>query len=121
MNKQLLLLIAMVIVLFACEDRDDNINGVNIRVKNDANFTFNKVQVGPEDKLHENLAPGDYSDYLEYETAYRDAYIKIDADSTNYVLQPTDFVGEDSLNIGFYTYELNVSQSGDVLLNFVID
>lgn len=108
-------------ILGACEDRDDNIGGVNIRVKNMANFNFNKVQVGAEDKIHENVAPGDYSDYLEYEIAYRYAYIKIEADSTSYVLQPIDFVGEDSLNIGFYTYELDVSDEGDVSLEFKVD
>jgi len=67
------------------------------------------------------VASGDYSEYLEYQTAYQYAYIKIEADSTSYVLQPIDFVGEDSLNIGFYTYELNVSEQGDVLLNFKVD
>lgn len=121
MKKLFLLLFAIVFVIGACEDRDDIIGGVNIRVKNETNFTFLKVQVGADDKIHENVASGDYSEYLEYETAYQYDFIKIDADSTSYVLQPTDFVGEDSLNFGFYTYELNVSQDGDVLLNFEVD
>lgn len=121
MKKLFLLLFGIALTVGACEDRDDKIFGVNIRVKNDANFNFNKVQVGADDKIHENVAPGKYSDYLEYEKAYRYAYIKIEGDSTNYVAQPIDFVGEDSLNIGFYTYELNVSEEGEVLLNFVVD
>jgi len=111
----------MIFIVSACTDRDDTIGGVNIRVKNDTNFTFLKVQVGSEDKIHENVASGSYSEYLEYETAYQYAYIKIDADSTSYVAQPIDFVGEDSLSFGFYTYELNVSEEGGVLLNFKVD
>lgn len=121
MKKLFLLLFAMTFVFGACEDRDDNIGGVNIRVKNETDFTFIKVQVGADDKVHENVASGDYSGYLEYQTAYQYAYIKIDADSTSYIAQPTDFVGEDSLNFGFYTYELNVSEEGEVLLNFAVD
>lgn len=121
MKRILLLLLAITFITGACEDRDDKIMEVNIRVKNDANFNFNKVQVGSEDKIHENVAPGKYSEYLEYEKAYRYAYVKIEGDSTSYVATPIDFVGEDSLNIGFYTYELNVSEEGQVLLNFVVD
>jgi len=121
MKRIILLLLTITLVTGACEDRDDKITGVNIRVKNDANFNFNKVQVGSEDKIHENVAPGKYSEYLEYERAYKYAYIKIEGDSTNYVAQPIDFVGEDTLSIGFYTYELNVSDEGTVLLNFVVD
>lgn len=121
MKRIILLLLTITLVTVACEDRDDKITGVNIRIKNDANFNFNKVQVGADDKIHENVAPGKYSEYLEYVKAYRYAYVKIEGDSTNYVAQPIDFVGEDSLSIGFYTYELNVSEEGSVLLNFVVD
>jgi len=99
MKKPFLLLLASIFVFASCEDRDDKIGGVNLRVKNESNINFLKVQVGDEDKIHENVAAGDYSEYLEYETAYRYAYIKIDADSTSYVLQPVDFVGEDSLSV----------------------
>lgn len=115
------MLFVTALIIGACTDRDDNINAVNIRVKNVTNFNFNRVQVGAEDKIHENVAAGKYSDYLEYETAYQYAYIKIEEDSTSYELQPIDFVGEDSLNIGFYTYELNVSEGGEVSLEFKVD
>ncbi|MGI9552472.1 MAG: hypothetical protein ACR2MT_14820 [Aurantibacter sp.] len=121
MKKLFFLLLGVIVVLGSCNDRDDNVNAVNIRVKNVANFNFNKVVVGEEDKIHENVAPGKYSDYLEYETAYHYAYIKIENDSTSYVLQPIDFVGETPLNIGFYTYELSVSEQGDVSLEFKVD
>ncbi len=121
MKKLFFLLLAAAIFLGSCTDRDDKGGQVNIRVKNVANFNFNKVIVGEEDKFHENVTSGKYSEYLQYETAYQYAYIKIEADSTSYVLQPIDFVGEDSLSFGFYTYELNVSEEGDVVLNFEVD
>lgn len=121
MKKLFFLLFTIALLFVACEDRDDNINAVNIRIKNEASFTFKRVQVGDDEKIHENIAPGDYSGYLEYETAYKYAYVHIEADSTSYTYQPIDFVGEDSLSFGFYTYKLNVSEDGDVSLVFAVD
>ena len=115
----LLLLIATVII--ACADRDDNLEGVNIRIKNESSVTFDTVQVGGDEMIHENIGPEEYSGYLEYETAYSYAYINIMVGEENYVLQPIDFVGETPLENGFYTYVLSISEEGDVVLNFVVD
>ncbi|MBM1108004.1 hypothetical protein JQC67_17770 [Aurantibacter crassamenti] len=121
MRKFLLLLFATTLVIGACTDRDDVIGDVNIRIKNQSNLNFVKVEVSGTEESYENVASGDYSEYLEFETAYKYASIVIEADSTNYSYQPIDFVGEDSLSFGFYTYELNITEEGEVLLNFKVD
>ncbi|MRI00434.1 hypothetical protein GH721_07785 [Kriegella sp. EG-1] len=121
MKKFALLLITIVLVVGSCTDRDDELSGVNIRVKNDSNINFNSVTVGGSEEVYENISPGDYSKYLEYETAYRYNSVFIEADSTSYNYSPIDFVGEDSLSFGFYTYELNVNEEGEVSLVFKID
>lgn len=105
----------------SCTDRDDEVNAVNIRIKNASTFTYDEVQVGEQESLHTNVAPGDYSDYLPYETAYRYAFISIKAADTTYTLQPIDYVGETPLPVGLYTYELEVVEEGEVLLTFVAD
>ncbi len=109
------------LVLFACDDRDDNVNEVNIRIRNISNINFDRVQVGEPDKIHENVGTDEFSDYLQYEEAYRYAFIEIQSGAEIYVLQPIDFVGETALPIGLYTYELDVNEEGEVLLEFKVD
>ncbi|SMG36147.1 hypothetical protein [Arenibacter troitsensis] len=119
--KRFALLFLIATVFINCSDRDDNLEGVNIRIKNESSVIFDAVQVGSDDMIHENIAPDEYSDYLEYETAYTYAYINIMVGEENYVVQPIDFVGETPLENGFYTYGLNISEEGDVVLNFIMD
>lgn len=122
MGKVISVVLLLVMVCFGCTDRDDSVTMANIRVKNVSSINFDSVQVGAEDKIHENVAPNGFSEYLEYETAYSYDYIKITSGEEGvFILQPIDFVGETPLTPGFYTYELNVLETGEVQLNFVID
>jgi hypothetical protein len=120
MAKYFLLLLCLV-VSFGCTDRDDDLTSVNIRVRNVSDITFDIVVVGGEEKFHENVAPGSFTSYLEYEEAYRYASIQIESGTEFYGLLPFDFVGETPLPIGLYTYELDIDEEGQVLLNFVVD
>ncbi|MFT4831495.1 MAG: hypothetical protein ACI815_001143 [Psychroserpens sp.] len=122
MGKVISSVVLIVLVCFGCTDRDDSITMANIRVKNVSEINFDSVQVGAEDKIHENVATGAFSTYLEYETAYSYDYIKITSGEEGvFILQPIDFVGETPLTPGFYTYELNVLETGEVQLEFVVD
>lgn len=118
MTRHHYLILALLLCSAGCTDRDDNVSFVNIRVKNNNNFTYDTVQVGGETQLHENVAAGSYSDYLEYEQAYRYAYVEIDTAGTKYTLQPIDFVGETPLSPGFYTYGLELEADGTITLEF---
>ncbi len=122
MGKVISAVLLLVLVCFGCTDRDDTVTMANIRVRNVSNINFDSVQVGEEDKIHENVAPNGFSEYLEYETAYSYDYIKITSGEEGvFILQPIDFVGEDELPIGLYTYDLNITEEGEVVLEFVID
>lgn len=122
MGKVISSIILVILVCFSCTDRDDSITMAKIRVKNVSALNFDTVQVGAEDKIHENVAIGGFSDYLEYETAYTYDYIKITSGEEGvFILQPIDFVGETPLTPGFYTYQLNVLETGEVQLEFVVD
>ena len=115
------LLLGAFLLLFSCSDRDDDLHAPNIRIRNISSITFDTVQVGVQETLHENIAPDAFSEYLPYETAYRIAFISIEAGEETYILQPTDFVGETELPAGLYTYELDVTGEGEVILNFKPD
>lgn len=121
MKPYLLLLFTVGLLSTSCTDRDDEVDAVNIRLKNLSGFTFDEVQVSSQDSIYTNIPPDTYSNYLEYETAYSYASVSIQAGEETFVLQPIDYVGEPELPIGFYTYELNVNEEGVVSLNFVAD
>jgi len=107
--------------LFAVGCTKDENGGRNIRIKNSSMLHFDTAQVGGEDFIHTNVAPGDFSEYLEYESAYGYSYIKVKSGSETYILQPIDFVGEIPLEKGFHTYYLNITDDGDIQLNYEKD
>ncbi len=119
--RVLSLMLCVILCFASCTDRDDDVTEVNIRVKNTSEINFDQVQVGDAEELHLNIAPDDYSEYFQYETAYTYAYVQIISGGETYTLQPIDFVGETPLPPGFYTYELDVLEDGNVDLKFTID
>lgn len=121
MKKYLILAISVFLINIGCNDQDDELNGIQIRVKNVSSISFDTIQVGGDEMVHNNILPDDYSGYLIYESAYRYAYINIKSAEETYILQPVDFVGETVLPLGFYTYEIGLDAEGNVTLNFVID
>ncbi|NNK74773.1 MAG: hypothetical protein HKP42_01785 [Maribacter sp.] len=121
MRQFWILIISVFLINSSCKDRDDELNGIQIRVKNVSTINYDTIQVGDDGMVHENIGPGSYSDYLIYDSAYRYAYIAINSADETYVLQPIDFVGETPLPLGFYTYEIGLDTESNVTLNFVID
>jgi hypothetical protein len=67
---------------------------------------------GPE-KAYGPLASGKSSDYMVFEGLYRYAYIRVEVDDMEYILQPIDYVGETPLSSGDYTYRLDISNPSD--------
>jgi hypothetical protein len=121
MKQFLFALLALVVITSSCSDRDDDLTAVNIRLRNTSEVNFDEVIVGDESQVYENIAPDSFSDYREFETAYRYAYVQITSGEETFVLQPIDFVGEEALPIGIYTYELSLTEEGQVTLEFRID
>ena len=121
MKKFLSGFLALALLTISCDDRDDDLSTVNLRIKNESTLLFEEVQVGDALEQHMNIGPDEFSAYLEYETAYRYGFVEIKSGEDTYVLQPIDYVGETPLTPGFYTYELDVTAEGEVLLNFRID
>ena len=120
MKSTIILLCSILFFTFGCTDNDDN-GPVRIRIKNNSTITFDTVQVGAVKNVYSDIEPGQFSSYLTYETAYTYNYIEIVSGDEVFVLQPIDFVGETPLEMGFYTYELDVTETGNVSLNFVVD
>lgn len=114
-------LLISIFILSACEDRDDNLNGPNVRIENNSGQNFRFVQVRSENDsiFYENIAPEGFSNYLEYEMAYQQDTLTIETDSTEVRFVPDSI--SDPLPLGLYTYKININAEGEVELTFKVD
>lgn len=121
--KMFLGLLAIILALTGCSSDDakvvDENTIVNIRLFNESSFDYENIEVGGVNYLP--LNPGEFSEYKEFELAYRYANIELTVDDEPYLLQPYDFVGETPLENGSYTYSLNLDNNGNVLLELIED
>ncbi|NNF18315.1 MAG: hypothetical protein HKN61_00965 [Flavobacteriaceae bacterium] len=121
MKRLSILLFCICLGMVSCTDRDDELQQLQIRVRNMNTFQYDRVIVGDQESVHESVLPGEYSEYLPYDTAYRYAYVEIISGDSTFIAQPIDFVGETPLPAGFYTYELTATGDRTVEINFVLD
>jgi hypothetical protein len=120
MKRYFVLIIVAIITTVACTDRDDDVTTVNIRIQNSTNILFQEVRVAGADTIYEDVAAGDFSNYLEYGEAFEEMSLTVMADSASFSYTPeTTFT--DSLPIGFYTYELSLDEANQLDLKFKID
>ena len=120
MRRFLLVCVVFLGVILSCTDRDDNVDSVNIRIKNQTDFNFNEVQIVEKDTVYENISAGGLSEYYEFLSAAEEMGLTIVTDSTTFTYTPNP-LAIDSLPIGFYTYELGVNEENQIEFNFRID
>ena len=120
MKNVLLILTIVATLCFACTDRDDNLANPNIRIRNTTNLQFNLVEVIADSLFYENVPSEGFSNYLPFETAFREMPFTIEADSASFSFTPTT-PDLEPLPIGLYTYEIAFSNEGEVVLTFRVD
>lgn len=111
--------IIFVIVVSSCDDRDDNLTGPNIRIQNLSSQNFSRVEIRVDTLFYENISSDGFSDYLEFEVAYQQDTLRIEADSTIINFVPDSI--SSPLPIGLYTYQLDIDDEGELIFNFKID
>lgn len=110
--KRIFLIFGILLSLFiSCSDEENT--EANIRIKNTSSENYQNVSVLTFSL--ENLESGDLSEYRQFERAYRIAMVSLEIDGENFDLQIIDFVGEEPLESGNYTYEIGLNQNGDSL------
>jgi len=120
MRKFVLLVLVVVGLAYACTDRDDDLNAVNIRIKNNTETLFNEVLVVENDTVFENIPAGEFSEYIAVQRAFEATALTVITDSITYSYMPAE-VSVDSLPIGFYTYELSFDEAQEIDVTFRID
>ena len=88
----------------------DSDKSVKIRIQNSSEFELENIRVSfPDEEVsYGTLGSSEVSSYQEVNKAYRYAYIESEINGERAVLQPIDYVGEDFLDSGKYTYKLSV-------------
>ncbi|MEM1117878.1 MAG: hypothetical protein AAF845_09690 [Bacteroidota bacterium] len=99
------------LVISACDTADSG--PVFLRVENASALDFSSVAVGftRDDANFGAVGAGQTSDYHAFETAYRYGGVTAEAGGETYEIIPVDFVGEDPLAAGLYTFVLTVEGS----------
>ena len=106
MNKFLIVAI-WTLAIIGCSN-DDNPKEVSIRLENTSQSEYKNIVINTSTGFVDfpDLNPGERSKYQVFDRAYRYAYVKVEIDGIEQVLQPIDYVGETPLENGNYTYEI---------------
>ncbi len=118
--KKLIFGIFILFVLVSCSKDEVATDNVNIRLFNAGEVKFQDIKFNPSTGIVSfgDLAPDQYSEYKNFDTVYRYAYLSLTVNDSMYTLQPVDYVGETPLANGNYTYRLNFNN--DDKLTFVL-
>jgi hypothetical protein len=115
-------------IAFGCKKDNpmpDGYGNVQIRIWNDSSYVFDDLFVDTNGGLNEfgSLKPDEISEYKKFIFAYRLAYVSFKIDGQAYLIQPVDYLGEEKLQDGKYTYKIDVTNlnSDWALLDFIID
>lgn len=87
---------------------------VELRIKNASDRTYSTVEVNSNgaEETYSSVDPGECSSFKPMPYAYRYAAVDIEADGATYSAIPTDYLGEEKLSSGDYTYVLSLSGNG---------
>ena len=88
---------------------------VEVRLRNASSFTFDEATLySSEGELtYTDVGPGEATPYVEVETAYRIATTQVVIAADTFRLQVIDFVGEEPLDGGRYSYVISVLTFGN--------
>ena len=106
-------LLALLLVA-GCDSADDTDDaGVLLRVENASAVDFSSVSVGftSEEAAYGAVRAGRASEYRTFGTAYTYGTIAVRTEDEVYNIIPYDFVGEEPLVPGRYTFRLDVEGS----------
>jgi hypothetical protein len=91
----------------------------NIRIKNNSKYDFCNVTIAPSGKMtnYGIIGSGETTCYNYFDIAYEYAYVILHIGSKEFILQPKDFVGEQPLGQGKFTYWIGISDYENQTLN----
>lgn len=118
MKTKLPFFLLCIILLTSCSNDNDTTNSLNIRLSNTTNVkfknaTFNDVNFGDIDS-------GKKTKYIKFDKSYSYGSVKITINDKDYGWQPYDFIGEEPLKNGNYTFEYNFDSTTESLTSKLV-
>jgi hypothetical protein len=111
---ELLILASLFVIAFVIKScTDATVTDVNIRIENSSIYNYNniRVQAGTTDHSYGTVLPGTSSIYQSFDSAYSYAFVELEIEGATYTIQPIDFIGEEQLKPGYYTYIITANSS----------
>jgi hypothetical protein len=105
-----LLALLVAAALSACENPFSNDGESLIRLKNASTFELTSVTFSPGSPRLEfpRIAPGATTEYASVRGAYSYGYLDVLVGGQHRVIQPIDYVGEDVIGEGRFTYVITI-------------
>jgi hypothetical protein len=105
----------LLLSVLACSDEESTHSGVNIRITNASSFDYYGVYVNTTGGQFNfgNVKSSHSSIYHEFDSAYGYASMTMTVNNKEARLIPIDYVGEQKLPPGNYTYKVTIQQNGD--------
>ena len=96
-------------------DCGEDVSKTNIRIKNISDYYLCNVVLNPYNKETNcgALNPMETTCYRAYDIAYSYAYVQIHIGEKEFIMQPIDFVGEQPLGVGRFTYLVDIADFND--------
>ena len=118
--RPILLVILIAFCVTACQKQNDR-QSTTLRIYNNSGLFYDSVIVNsPGGKqVYYNVAANSYSGYKPFNFLYHYAYIEVHFNNQLTKLQPIDYVGEEKLKPGKYSYELMVLLSSQPSVSLV--
>ncbi len=114
------LILCVSIIAISCTDRDDNLEGIQIRVQNATNTTLNEVLV--DTLLYGDLQPDDLTFYQRYDSLILPQNVQIFADSLNMTIELDSLIELDSTQLFLFTYRIKeMSETMDLEIEVLQD
>jgi len=115
-----LICLILFVAILSCDDRDDNLTGPNIRIQNLSNENYLLVEFPSDTIRYENIAAEGFSEYQEFDEAFEQMAFTVTTDSADFDFVPPELPFE-PLPIGLYTYQVDINEDKELILNFKID
>lgn len=90
---------------------DEPEESAQLRIENLSNFALKSVKVipgGGGQRTYTNIPSGELSGYQSFHYIYEYAFVQVVVGNDTLTIEPIDYVGEEQLFNGFFTYQIDV-------------